>query len=97
MRFFGTRVLRNNPGALWAALDSGDTVVLTAEGKPRGLILATSEDDFEQVLDVLRRLRLQLATERAWAAARASGADQLTDTDIEKEIAAARRARRRAS
>ncbi|HUF49685.1 MAG TPA: hypothetical protein VMN60_02555 [Longimicrobiales bacterium] len=98
MRFFGIRVLRNTPGELWAALDEAETVVLTADGKPRGIILATSEADFEDTLEVLRRVRFQLALERAWAAARESGAEQISDTEIEKEIAAVRRARaRRAS
>lgn len=98
MRFFGTRVLRNNPGEFWAALDEGDTVVLTADGKPRGIILPTSEADFEKVIDVLRRVRYQMALEQAWAAARESGADRISDSEIEKEIAAVRRTRaRRAS
>jgi antitoxin (DNA-binding transcriptional repressor) of toxin-antitoxin stability system len=98
MRFFGVRVLRNTPGELWSALDEGETVVLTTDGKPRGIILPTSEADFEQTIEVLRRLRFQLALERGWAAARASGSEQITDAEIEKEIAAARRKRaRRAS
>ncbi|MQA89400.1 MAG: hypothetical protein GEU90_04075 [Gemmatimonas sp.] len=95
MRFFGTRILRNNPGEFWAALEEGETVVLTAEGKPRGIILPTSEGEFEQVMDVLRRVRYQLALERAWAAARESGADRISDEEIEEEIAAVRRARTR--
>lgn len=93
MRFFGMRVMRNNPGELWSALDAGETVVLTADGKPRGIMVATSEAEFEQTMEVLRRVRFQLALERAWAAARASGAEQITDAEIDKEIAAVRRAR----
>lgn len=95
MRFFGTRILRNNPGEFWAALDEGETVVLTADGKPRGIILPTSEAEFEQAIDVLRRVRYQVALERAWAAARESGADQISEAEIEEEIAAVRRARTR--
>ena len=91
------RILRNNPGELWSALDKGETVVLTADGKPRGIILGTSEDEFEQTMEVLRRVRFQLALERTWAAARASGAEQITEAEIEKEIAATRRARTRRS
>jgi len=98
MRFFGMRILRNTPGELWSALDEGETVVLTVDGKPRGIILGTSEEDFEETLEVLRRVRLRLALERAWAEARESGADQISDADIEREIAAVRHARtRRAS
>jgi hypothetical protein len=98
MRFFGMRVLRNNPGEFWSALDEGETVVLTAGGKPRGIMLATSEAEFEQTLELLRRLRYQIALERAWAAARAGGAEQITEAEIEKEITAVRRTRaRRAS
>jgi antitoxin (DNA-binding transcriptional repressor) of toxin-antitoxin stability system len=98
MRFFGMRVLRNTPGELWSALDEGETVVLTADGKPRGIILPASEADFEQTIEVLRRLRFQLALERGWAAARAGGAEQIPDGEIEKEISGVRRRRaRRAS
>jgi hypothetical protein len=72
--------------------------VLTSDGKPRAIILPTSEADFEQSLEVLRRVRFQLALERAWAAASATGADQITEADIEKEIASVRgRRARRAS
>jgi PHD/YefM family antitoxin component YafN of YafNO toxin-antitoxin module len=95
MRFFGMRILRNNPGELWSALDEGETVVLTADGKPRGIILGTSEGEFEQTMEALRRVRFQLALERTWAAARASGAEQITDADLEEEIAATRRGRAR--
>lgn len=98
MKFVGTRVLRNNPSQLWSALEEGETVVLTVDGKPRGIILPTSEGVFEQSIEIVRRVRYQLALERAWAAARASGAEQINDAAIEKEITAARRARaRRAS
>ncbi|MGH7468683.1 MAG: hypothetical protein ACRENP_12060 [Longimicrobiales bacterium] len=98
MRFLGTRILRNNPSQLWDALDHGETIVLTADGKPRGIILATSEGEFEQSIEIVRRVQYQLALERAWASARASGAERITDAEMEKEIAAARRTRaRRAS
>ena len=100
MRFFGMRILRNNPGQLWSTLDQGETVVLTADGKPRGIILRTSEEEFEQTMEVVRRVQspVQVALKRTWAAARASGSEQITDDEIEKEIDATRRARaRRAS
>jgi len=98
MRFLGIRVLRNTPGELWSALDEGETVVLTADGKPRGIILSTSETDFEDTLETLRRVRFQLALDRTWAAAREKGAEQISDAEIQREIAAVRRARaRRAS
>src|SRR5688500_1399600 len=95
MRIFAIRVLRNNPGELWSALEEGETVVLTREGKPGGIILPTSEGEFEQTLEVLRRVQFQFALKGAWSAARASGAEQVTDAEIDKEIAAVRRKRRR--
>ena len=98
MRFFGIRVLRNTPGELWSALDEGETVVLTADGKPRGIIVATSEEEFEETLEVLRRVRFQRALERAWESARESGAEQTLEDDVDREIAAVHRKRaRRAS
>lgn len=90
--------LRNTPGELWSALDEGEMVVLMADGKPRGIIVATSEEDFEETLEVLRRVRFQRALEGAWESARESGAEQISDDDLEREIAVLRRKRaRRAS
>lgn len=95
VKFLSSRDVRNTPGALWEALESGAHVALTANGKPKALVIGVGEDDFEETLRDLARLRLMRAVRGAQAEAARTGANQITDEEIEAEIQQARRERAR--
>ena len=91
MKFISVRELRNRPGGVWKELGEGE-LVLTANGKPVGVLIGVPEGDLEQTLAVLRRSRAALAVSRMREHAAEAGLDQLDKTEIESEIRAARRA-----
>ena len=93
VKFLSSRDVRNTPGALWEALESGANVALTANGKPKALVIGVGEDDFEETLRDLGRLRLMRAVRAAQAEAARTGANQISDAEIEAEIQQARRER----
>jgi hypothetical protein len=92
VRFVSVRELRNSPGKVWKRLESDDLVV-TANGKPVGLLLEVDEESFEETLLAVRRARGLIALGEIRAAATASGAAKLSRLEIDREIRAARRRR----
>ena len=93
IKFLSSRDVRNTPGALWEALESGASVALTANGKPKALVIGVGDDDFEETLRDLARLRLMRAVRAAQAEAARTGANQISEAEIEAEIQRTRRER----
>ena len=91
MKFITMRELRNQTTQVIEELDQ-ETGVVTSNGKPVGILLSV-DDDFEEVTVALRQARAALAVSRLRKEARESGADRLTEQEIEEEIGSARRAR----
>jgi prevent-host-death family protein len=94
MKYLSTRDLRNRPGVVREMVQEGD-VILTANGKPVALIVPIEGGDIERTAQVLRRARAQLAVAGMRRLAEQKGSARLTGTEIEAEIRATRRARRR--
>ena len=95
MKFVTIRELRNRPGRVWDELRAED-LVLTANGKPVGILVGV-DDDLEEALASLRRARALRAVSRMRRRAAETGANKLGAREIEAEIRAVRAARRRRS
>ena len=95
MKFVSVRDLRNTPSEVWDALEEGGDLVLTANGRPKALVVRVDEDDLDSTVIALRRARAQVAVSRMRTSARRTGADRLSEKDIETEIRGARKARQR--
>lgn len=93
MKFISVRELRNHPGQVWEDLKQDD-LVLTANGKPVGILLGVAEEDLEEALTALRRARAQLAVSKMRRRAAETGLAEMTLEEIEEEIQAVRRGRR---
>ena len=95
MKTIASRTLAASPGRVWEDLDREGAVVITKDGVPRSIMVPTSDatllEDVQEI--VFARARKAVRAIRAQAAR--SGADALTEADIEREIKAARRTRRR--
>jgi prevent-host-death family protein len=91
MKLLTIRELRNNPGKVWRELRRED-LVLTANGRPIGILVGV-EEDLEEALATVRRLRAALAVTRMRREAQESGRDKLTAEEIAAEVRAAREAR----
>jgi hypothetical protein len=94
MKFIPARDLRIRPGAVWKKL-SKDNVVVTSKGKPVALMSRITADTLESEIEALERTQALMALDRMQRAAVKSGRDRMTDAEIEAEIRAVRRARRK--
>ncbi len=90
MSFVTVRELRGKSAAVWDALATQGDLVVTSNGKPIAILSPTTAETLEASLAALRQARARLAVAAMQARARESGADRLTLTDINAEIAEAR-------
>lgn len=95
MKFLSVRELRNRPGRVWERLLKED-LVLTANGRPVGVLVGVDEGRLEETVTTLRRARAMLAVSRMRRRAAETGADKLTPAEIDREIRKVRRQRRSA-
>ena len=95
MKFVTVRDLRLKPSQVWERLDREGEMIITSNGKPIALLTRVNEEDFEKIVAAVRRARALMAEEEMQRASVAAGTDRMTDTDIDAEIKAARRGRRR--
>jgi prevent-host-death family protein len=97
MEFVTIRDLRLKPAEVWDKLRQQREVILTSNGRPVAVIAGVGENDVEETVSALRRARAQAAVARMRRVAAERGADKLSASEIESEIAQARRERRSAS
>jgi prevent-host-death family protein len=95
MDYVTVRELREKSGEIWQRVESGEEFVITRNGKPFALLVHTEPSEVEAALRAHRAARLGAVVARIQAHARETGADQLTEEDIQAEIDAARKQRRR--
>jgi PHD/YefM family antitoxin component YafN of YafNO toxin-antitoxin module len=95
MKFISTRDLRNEPAKFRESLRD-DEVVLTANGKPFALVMEIDESELEETIGALRQARMQRAVSRLRKQAEVAGTNTMSADEIEAEINAARKDRRRA-
>ena len=95
MDFVSVRQLRNESAAVWEALAASRDLVVTSNGKPIAVLSATTATTLEASLAALRQARAQLAVTAMQRRAKETGADQFTLDDVNAEIEAARRQRKR--
>lgn len=94
MKFVTSRELRMQPGKVRKELSRGE-IVVTSRGQPIALITKVTPETLERELAHLRRARALAALEEIQREAARTGRDRLGDEEIETEIRAARKARRR--
>jgi hypothetical protein len=95
VKFISSRDLRNTPASVWKALRENEAVAVLSNGEPKAIMFEIEDGDVDTALQVLRRVRAQLAVSRLRAEAAGRGADKLTEDEIGAEIRAARSARTR--
>jgi antitoxin (DNA-binding transcriptional repressor) of toxin-antitoxin stability system len=95
MKSITMRDLRGRATEIWKKLSRDKELVLTSNGKPIAILSAVSEDTLENSLVTLRRARAIAAVESTQSRSVVKGTDALTLEEINAEIKAARKARRR--
>ena len=94
-KWLASRELSAHPGRALAAVNRSGRVLVTANGKPKAIMIPTSEDTFTRDLEMLDRVALANAIEVIRADSVRQGTDALTMDDINAEITATRAERRR--
>jgi antitoxin (DNA-binding transcriptional repressor) of toxin-antitoxin stability system len=87
--------LRKKPASQWLKSAGGDDLIITSKGQPVAVLLRIAAASVESTRSLLRSVRALQAQAALQQAAAANGTAGLTLSDIDAEIAAARRARRR--
>jgi prevent-host-death family protein len=95
MRFLTVRDLRSQSADVWRHLTEEGDVVITSNGKPVAILSPVSAENLEESLAAIRRGRAMAAVEAMQRQSLAAGTNRLTEEDIESEIAAARKGRKR--
>lgn len=95
MRFVPVREFRLHPGSVWRSLKEEEALVLTAKGKPIGLLTPLDETSFEQTLRVWRQAQGLAALAGLQQEAQQKGLNRLKPAHIDAEIRRIRSERRR--
>ena len=94
MRFISVRDLNTKPKEIWSKIKD-EEVVITSNGKPIALLSGVTEETLEKTLRSIRRSRALIALEEMQKKSIELGLDKLTDSQIESEIRAVRKSRKR--
>jgi len=94
MRFISVRDLNTKPKEIWSKIKD-EEVVITSNGKPIALLSGVTEETLEKTVRAIRRSRALIALEEMQKKSVELGLDQWTDSQIESEIKAVRKSRKR--
>jgi hypothetical protein len=95
MKLIASREMAAKPAALWKALKKEGAVVVTKNGQPEGVLLSTSGETWLEDVQEVIFARARRAASNLRKAASKSGAAALSEEEIEAEIGASRRERRK--
>jgi len=94
MRFISVREMNTKPKEVWKKIKE-EELVITLNGKPIALLSAVSEETLEKTLRMIRRSRALMALEEMQKKSLASVLDKMADAEIQDEIRAVRKNRRK--
>ena len=95
MKFITVRDLRTTPAQVWKALPEEQEIVITNNGKPIALLTPLTDTDLEDTLASVRRARAISAVKNMQAAAVAADISGMTMEDIDQEIRAYRKSKKK--
>ncbi len=94
MRFISVRELSTKPKQVWSTVQE-EEIIITSNGKPIALLSGVTEKTLEKTLQAIRRSRAILALEEMQKKALEAGLDKVSDLEINGEIQAVRKTRKR--
>jgi antitoxin (DNA-binding transcriptional repressor) of toxin-antitoxin stability system len=95
MKFVSVRDLRGKSGDIWRELPQEREMVITSNGRPVAILAAVSESNLEESLAAFRRSRAIDAVAAMQRRSVSGGTDAISADDVDSEIAAVRKARKR--
>ena len=94
MKMVATRELAANSGRVMKDLEKEGVLVITKDGKPRSILLSTTDDTLIEDLRDCLYARAQRGLSKARAAASSAGTSGLSMEEIDAEIQATRSSRK---
>ncbi|MHB9111808.1 MAG: type II toxin-antitoxin system Phd/YefM family antitoxin [Thermoleophilia bacterium] len=95
MKLISTRDLKLKTADVWGQLEKEGELVVTSHGKPVAMLTSIPEGDIESTLTAHRRARAQMAISSIRQGAQERGLDRMTINEIDAEVKAARKSRRK--
>ena len=95
MKTIPSRQLATQSAKVWKQLDKEGPLVITRDGYPKGILIPTSDETLLNDLQEQLRARARSAVSNMRSKAQATGASNLSVKDIEAEIQATRKSRKR--
>ncbi|MCL5771393.1 MAG: type II toxin-antitoxin system Phd/YefM family antitoxin [Actinobacteria bacterium] len=95
MNFISVREFRINPAKIWEQLKKDKDIIITSNGKPIAILNPIYNNDIENTLEILRRLRALKAVEDIQTEAVRKGLDKMSDEEIENIIRKVRQERKK--
>jgi antitoxin (DNA-binding transcriptional repressor) of toxin-antitoxin stability system len=95
MQFVPYRDLRNEPSALRKKLAREGELIVTVDNKPFAVMINLGEENVQDILLMVSRLRAQMAARAIRSQARRDGLDKMTLKDINALIKKTRAERKR--
>jgi len=80
---------------VWRRVQKEKDIVVTSNGRPVAILSGVSEENLEDSLTAIRKSRAAQAVESMQLSARQTGLDRLSDEEINKEIQAVRKTRKK--
>jgi len=94
-KWLASREFSAHPGRALAAVSRSGRVLVTANGKPKAIMIPTSEDTYAQDMEMLDRVSLAQAVESIRSESVVNKTDEITMAEIDAEVAAVRKSRSR--
>jgi tRNA(Met) C34 N-acetyltransferase TmcA len=95
IKMIASRQLAARPGSVWGELDREGAIVITRDGRPRGIMVPTDDATLLEDVQDLVFLRARRAVRAIRAEAARNGTAALTMEDLCEEIRKSRYERRR--
>ena len=95
MQFVPYRDLRNEPSALRKKLASEGVLVVTVDNKPFAVMINLDDENIQDILLMVSRLRAQMAARSIRSKARRDGLDKMSLRDVNAVIKKNRADRKR--
>jgi PHD/YefM family antitoxin component YafN of YafNO toxin-antitoxin module len=83
MKFVPSRELRLRTAEILKMLQDEDEIVVTLNGKPASIMIPANENDLEQVMSMIKRIKVKNALRRMREKA---AENNITEYDIDEEI-----------
>ena len=94
MKMVATRELATNSGKVMKEVDKSGFVVITKDGKPRSILISTTEDTLLPDVRAVVHMKFKQMLLRSQMRAVKNGTSNMTMEEIDAEIAAARKERK---